>query len=149
MPRHALLAAAAGLLLIAGGRSQDAATKDRNRLQGYWDVVSAERDGTPMAKKDLKDWQVIFTGDRLTLNKGAKGRFDAKYRVNPAKKPKRINVTFLMGREEGKTFKGIYTLKGDRLKLCWNESGEKRPTRMSTKPKSGRTLYVLKRGKAR
>src|SRR5262249_3394188 len=128
--------------------TKETAKKARDRLQGTWDVVAMEHDGERTANKEVKDLQMIFTGKKMTLNKGDKASFDSLYKVDPTKNPKTIDIKFLMGPDEGKTFKGIYTLKGDRLVICWSESGTKRPTSLTTKPKSSRTLYILKRAKA-
>ena len=125
MRRHTLLVvvAAAGLLVAA--------------------------DGTQVAARDAKGLQVIFTDKKMTLSKGDKERYDATYVLHPDAKPKAIDIKFLMGPDEGKTFHGVYEVQGDNLKLCWSEAGQKRPEGFVTKAKSGRTLYVLKRGKPR
>ncbi len=147
MKSHWFLGVAASLLMTTAARTETKAKKVRDSFQGTWDVVAMERDGERIANQDVKQLQMIFTDKKLTLNKGDKAAFDALYTVDPAKDPKTITVKFLMGPDEGKTFKGIYSLQKGRLMMCWSESGVKRPTSFTTDAESGRTLYVLKRAK--
>jgi uncharacterized protein (TIGR03067 family) len=148
MRRRILLLAAAVVLVAADNRKEDSATQERDKLQGYWDVIAMERDGARTPARDLKEFKFIFTGNKLTVSRGNKQRYDATYKLDLTGTPKAIDITFLMGPDEGKTFRGIYTLDGNTLKLCWSAGGQKRPTELTTKPKSARTLFVLKRGKA-
>jgi len=121
-------------------------------LAGYWDVTAAERDGV-RSREGLPYTQLVFTGDRLTVTrverpgeaKSPKEQNDARYKIDP--KSKGIEVTFLNGLDQEKTFYGVYELKGDDLKVCWGESKDKRPTALSTKKGSGTLLLILKRGK--
>jgi uncharacterized protein (TIGR03067 family) len=150
MRRHiALLTAAA--LLVAADTKDDPAKKARGQLQGYWNVIQIERDGTKISGRKFgdKDFrQVVFTDKKITLTRGTKeGGQTATYKLDPNQKPKTIDITFVTGPDEGKTFRGVYALEKDRLKICWSSSGQKRPTGFSTKPKSSHTLLILKRGK--
>src|SRR5262249_30683030 len=43
------------------------------------------------------------------------------------------------------TWRAIYDLEGDTWRLCWNETGDERPTAFPDKEVRGRTLLVLKR----
>jgi uncharacterized protein (TIGR03067 family) len=107
-------------------------------------VTRAEHNGAQVSK-GLKRHQIIFTGKKVTFVRGDKGRHNATYKLHRGKKHRGIDITFVTGPDEGKTFKGIYQLKGDRLKLCWAESGQKRPKDFRAGAKSGCTLVVLKR----
>jgi uncharacterized protein (TIGR03067 family) len=140
-----VLVLAAGLLVAAEGR-QDPAKNERDRLQGYWNVVKAEQNRLKDSK-GLKHLQLVFTGKKLTFARPDKSRHIAEYKLGAGKKPKTMDFTFITGPDESKTFKGIYHVKGDHLKLCWAESGQKRPRAFKEGAKSGCTLLHLKRGK--
>ncbi len=137
----------AGLLVAADSGKDSDARKERERLAGTWQVVTMENDGARTAAADVKQLRVIFTGKKLTWDRGEKERYDATYRLDPAASPKTIDVTFLMGPREGKTHKGVYQLKGNELKICWSASGQERPRDFTAGRKSSRTLLVLKRNK--
>src|SRR5262249_51032104 len=146
MTRYRLVTAAALVLAAgAGAPGGEPAKKDRNSLQGFWDVVAVERDGGKSRDRQDQGLKFIFTGDKLTLDRGGKRSHDAKYKLDPGAKEKGIDVTFITGPSEGQTFRGIYELEGDNLKICWSRGGQKGPTKFATARDSGQVLYTLKR----
>jgi uncharacterized protein (TIGR03067 family) len=66
--------------------------------------------------------------------------------LHPTQKPAAFDITHADGQHRGKTLKGIYSLKGNRLTICFGKAGE-RPKEFSAKRKSGQVMYVLKREK--
>jgi uncharacterized protein (TIGR03067 family) len=144
------------LLSLPGGADDaagEAAKKEMAKFAGYWDVVSVERNGAKAQPKDNDYTRLVFTGDKVTANKGSREAADkkslvtheARYKLDPAART--IEVRFFTGPDQEKTLYGTYQLEGDSLKICWTENKEKRPTELSTKPGSDATLLVLKRGK--
>jgi uncharacterized protein (TIGR03067 family) len=144
--RWALLA---GFLLVAplgsgaGGKKKG----DLELAQGTWVVVSVETEGKPMSKRDreyLEGLELVVTGEKVLVKKeGAKEKFPAMtLKVNPKTRPKSVDITLTYEGEKPRTVKGIYSLEGDRLKLC---IGEERPTDFTTKENSKRVLGVFKR----
>ena len=139
-------------LAVAADNPAPDVKKVTDALAGYWDVTAAERDGV-QSKEHLPYTRLVFTGDRLTVTrverpgeaKSPKEQNDARCKFNP--KSKGIDVAFVNGPDQEKTFYGVYELKGDDLKVCWGESKDKRPTALSTKKGSGTLLLILKRGK--
>ena len=131
-------------LCLAAGASQDAAKKDLEALQGTWSVVTLENDGTPLPPEAIKGSTFVVKGDRYTL-KGGADTFRGMLRLDPSKKPKALDATFVDddGKDKGKA-QGIYELAGDRLRICWRE-GDRRPAEFASKPGSGARLIVLKR----
>jgi uncharacterized protein (TIGR03067 family) len=107
-------------------------------------VVSVEHAGKKGTDPDTKGLQLIFTDDKVFFNKDNTRIQEAKYKANPSAKPRTIDVTHLTGRFEGQTFRGIYELEGDTLRICWSESGQKRPMNFATKADTADTLLVLK-----
>jgi len=139
-----LSAVAVGLLTAADKPESDAVKKEMDKLQGYWEVTAAEGAGLDADAKQLK---LVFTGDKLAFSKGNKAVHEATYKVDPSQKPRTIDITHVTGPQQGKTFRGIYELEGDQLKICWSGDGEKRSTEFAVKPKTTQALLTLKRGK--
>jgi RNA polymerase sigma factor (sigma-70 family) len=106
--------------------TQDAAVKkDKDALQGDWTVVEAKLIGNNNAedKDQVKGKTFVFKGDKLIA------RGESAYTIDPSKKPKEIEIVPADGpeSEKGKTFRGIYELKGDELKITFNGPDQPRP----------------------
>jgi len=126
-------------LCFAADAKEDAA-KDKEKLQGTWQVVGGEEQGEKIADAKLKmaDMRFIIDGDKIRKEKGKGGTF----KLDPTKKPKEIDLS-----DDKETVKGIYSLDGDTLKFCVASAGNDRPTDFTTKKGDGRGLFVLKRDK--
>jgi uncharacterized protein (TIGR03067 family) len=131
-----LLVLVAGLL--AAPAAKDEAAKDK--IEGTWVVVSATRDGK--TNDEIKDDKVTFKDGTIAIKSKNKDE-TATYKVDGAKKPKEIDITH----EGGKVLLGIYSVEGDKLKVCLCMSEGKRPTEFSAKEGSECMLVELKREK--
>ena len=54
------------------------------------------------------------------------------YTLDATSKPKGMTITGTEGPNNGKTFPAIYELEGDTLRICYDLSGAKRPTKFAT-----------------
>jgi uncharacterized protein (TIGR03067 family) len=134
--------------LPAGDARRRAREAELGRFQGTWKFVSIEAEGDRAFQDDLVSITVVIQGDRFTLSNGptiTRGVLT----VDPAARPKTMDVVFSEGPQRGTTAQGIYELDGDLLKLCNGPPDKKRPTRFASKLGSGLTLQVLKRAKPR
>jgi uncharacterized protein (TIGR03067 family) len=115
----------------------------RQALQGEWEIVSADEDGAPVKKPDLKTLTVVGRRGEFVFRLGS---VRALITIDPTANPPSFDV---FGLNEAFPFggHGIYKLDGDRLTVCWAVSGE-RPKQFVTKPGDDARLYVLKRAKA-
>lgn len=125
--------------------AQDAPVKkDKDALQGEWTVVEAKMIQQNNAKDEeqIKGKTFVFKGDKLT----ARGESD--YTIDPSKNPKEIEVVPAEGpeSEKGKTFRGIYELKGDELKITFAGPDQPRP---KTFDDIGSMAMVLQRVKGK
>ncbi len=87
-----------------------------------------------------------FKANSMTVVPSEPGFTYFEFRIDPNAKPASFDLIHADGANKGKTRKGIYELKGDRLKICFGNSVE-RPTDFSTKTDSGRAMYTLVREK--
>src|SRR5262249_44818225 len=115
----------------------DPAKTDRDKLQGTWAVVSAERDGK--ADDALKGHDLTFAGDAFTIKLKDKVLYKGTFKLDPDKKAAAIDFTHTEGEAKGKTWLGIYRLDGDKLIICDNayDLQKGRPTEFTTKADSG------------
>jgi uncharacterized protein (TIGR03067 family) len=145
MRHRTLLVVTATLLVGADAPTEDIVKKDKEKLQGAWRVIVAEKNGEKRDREDLVKVQIVIAGDKLTIKDPRLSDEGMVYQLDPRKKPKEIN---LRGAETKEVNRGIYALDGDELKICFaNEPGKARPTDFTAKAKSGRVLVVAKRPK--
>jgi uncharacterized protein (TIGR03067 family) len=138
----ALVLLLCGASLLRGADTKDDKTWDK-QLEGTWEQVSLLRDGAkdePPSKPEItftKNHLAVKVGDRVE-------KFALK--VDATQKPKTIDLIMDEGPEKGKKALGIYELKGDELRLCFNKPGEKdRATKFASEKGSGAMLVMLKR----
>ena len=136
---------AAGSLVAAVGRSEDAAQAEAKNLLGTWVVVSCENDGEKVPENILQGEVVRFVirADTITIKVQDEIKSEDRYTLGPRAEPRAINLTD----KEGRKTLGIYSLEGEKLQICWTERGKARPTEFATKPGSGFDLLVLRREK--
>jgi len=116
---------------------------DLDTLQGSWNVVTLELDGSPMGAIP-PDARIQVNGSRfVSLGMGAEYEGDLK--LDDAAQPKQFDLKFTAGPEKGKTALGIYELDGDSWKMCLTTRGGKRPAAFATKAGSGHALQTLAR----
>jgi uncharacterized protein (TIGR03067 family) len=133
----ALILAGFSYLATTGEGKEKGGGKDKKALQGTW-----------TGSKGDKKAQLTFEGNKFTFEfdgKSASGTFA----IDPAKKPKQIDMTVTKGDDEtkkyeGKTSKGIYELDGDKLKWLASEPGaEDRPESFPKEGDKTKGLYLI------
>jgi uncharacterized protein (TIGR03067 family) len=121
---------------------------DKDELQGEWVATSAEINGKPVPAKELKGIRFWFKGDTLFMwneKNDENEKWDqGSYKTDSQKSPMQLNITI-----KKKTLHGIYMLKGDELKVCYEmgEKPENRPTKFATSKEKEEALIVFKRQK--
>jgi RNA polymerase sigma factor (sigma-70 family) len=137
---------AAGYTVIgaANGRAQDAKT-DNEKLQGMWELISAQSGGKEAEGRDAEQMKMLkfsIKGDKLIA------KTEAGYTLDPSKKPKEIDLLVADGPEQERgTWKGIYELMGDELTLCMALPNHERPTQFVSNEGEMTMLLKLKRAK--
>jgi uncharacterized protein (TIGR03067 family) len=117
---------------------------DLERLQGNWNIVALEIEGQQMPSMGSR---IVIEGDRfITVAMGAE--YGGTIAIDTSKKPKRFDLTFTEGPEQGNRSLGIYELDGDTWRICLGLTGKTRPRKFATAPGSGHALETLARGPA-
>ena len=133
------------LRLRAGSGAKEAAAADPLApLQGTWEIVSFEQNGSAAPQDDVAGITVIITGSAYKLiNKDnvSKGTFT----LDPSKDPKQMDVRHQSESGNEQSMLAIYEVTSDTMRVCYNPDGGSRPTSFSTKPDSGHISVVYKR----
>jgi len=132
--------------LAGDDKTEDPAAADLKRLAGTWQAVAAEEGGEAAVADTAKQLRLVFDGDKFKAYFGDTVLMAGTVKLDPAAKPKAIDLRSTEGRLAGKTGEGIYELDGDKLKLCLVEPGDKRPTEFKT-AKQGQHLLAYERVK--
>jgi uncharacterized protein (TIGR03067 family) len=144
MSRYVVTVLVIGLLLGAAPAPEDKAKKDREALQGTWRWVLSEQGGKELGD-DLRQHTLIFEKDTFAVKLGGRVIVGGKFKLDPSKKPKTIDMTVTDSPgdlDKGKEIHGIYELDKDTLKWCTSEpGGTDRPKEFSTK-EGTRDLFV-------
>ena len=120
--------------------------KELKKFQGDWTFEFVETGGKEQPAAAFKGMTVTFACDKFTVKKGDEVIQTATQKLDPSKSPKIIDVTVAEGLNKGAVMLGIYEVSGDRLKVCFDEEGKKRPTEFKSVSGS-QTLVVHKRVK--
>jgi uncharacterized protein (TIGR03067 family) len=105
-----------------------------------------EINGEPAPPKEVEATRFTFKGQKLLYrhSKDQGKEEEGTFKVDPKKSPKQLDVT-----TKNKTLHGIYDVKGDELKLCFENGGnpENRPKKFATNKEEELVLIVFKRQK--
>ena len=107
-------------------KAEEDAKKEKEKLQGTWKVVTIEEKGQ---SKEQDDAQFVFDGDEFAFKNGGQVLHKGKFKLDPSKDPKAIDleITESIKEFEGKTGLSIYAWDKDdkdALKLCLGRPGE-------------------------
>jgi uncharacterized protein (TIGR03067 family) len=109
-------------------------------LDGVWILEGGELAGAPLP-------ELGFLGERLALEDG-RYRFQqehGEYTLGREGDRNTIDIDAVEGPNVGKTIRGIWERDRDTLRLCYDLSGEGRPTEFATKPGSQEFLALWRR----
>lgn len=130
--RLLILAAAAwcAAALCAADDTQRESKSDGRLIQGKWKVVSAEEEGAE--QQFSGDVSVTITDDKLSINPKQGEPIVLEYSLDPTQDPKAIDTGHAIDADRPILQRGIYSLKGDDLKLCIAGKGQRRPTKFDS-----------------
>lgn len=128
------------MLCVAGPPPEKPAATELGKLQGTWQVTSAEAGGR--AVPGGKGCTLRIEGDKTTLDMGDGHALTGTVRIDPKAKPKAMDLIY----GQGVALPAVYELDGNVLKICQALPGEDRPAAVSGKA-GGAVLTVYKRVK--
>jgi uncharacterized protein (TIGR03067 family) len=136
----ALVSLISGLVIAGDEPKPEDVKKDLETFQGTWKITKLVRDGDDLTD-EIGDAELEVKGQEYTAPTLA-----AKFKVDPSKKPKAIDISYIEGPSAGQTIKGIYKFEGDTLTMCRGQAeADPRPTEFGAPTGSGRMLIVFKK----
>jgi uncharacterized protein (TIGR03067 family) len=158
-----------GLLVCQScvGLADEAQAKsDNDALQDTWELVAFEKDGEKSKeKKELEGARLVISEDKMEMhitklnllgfavaewlnppkNEHDALKIDFRFKTDVAKKPKLIDLTNTGPEKKERVLQGIYSLRGDKLKICLDLGGKSRPTKFVTKKDDKLIILYLER----
>ena len=133
--------------LAAGAfqRAEERVQRAEEKLAGTWQVVSVEADGQAVPAQQFRGLRMTFKAGKFTAQKGQGDRQEGTYKLDPSKSPKQIDISRKDGPAAGRNQLAIYSLAGNTLKICSDNSDKDRPDGFTTRGKEGRVLMTLRR----
>ena len=136
-------------LANAADAKQEAIRKDREWIEGTWQVTELVVNGNPAKEEDARKITVVNGSDgtwslRLDGNEITKGTST----IDPTQKPKAIDFTPTTGESKGDVHLGVYEFGDDVRTLCFAPAGQDRPTELVSKSGSEHILVKFKRVKS-
>jgi len=123
----------------------DDAKKDESTINGTWKATSAELSGKKFPKEAAEGITLTLKNGEYDVEAESPDHGTVKY--DDSAKPKEMDIKGTEGPNKGKTFLAIYELSGDKLKICYDLSGETRPTEFKTQPNTKLFLVTYERKK--
>ena len=131
---------------LVRGDEAASARQEGKKMQGTWKPVTAELGGKPFPDEVRKSIKLVVKDDKYTVTVG-KQADKGTLKLNPAAKPKEMDITGTEGPNKGKTIRAIYERDGDTLQICYDLSGKGRPKEFKTKEGTQLFLVTYKREK--
>jgi uncharacterized protein (TIGR03067 family) len=146
--RGTLLCVVAIGVLATCGTSQGGGKKDDDalvlkKIQGKWKFTAHEMNGKPLPPEELAKLTITFSGDKWSVRMDDKEVQAGTHKFDTAKTPPHVDAVVTVGEDKGNTMLGIFELKGDTLKVCFDPMGKTRPTSLSAK--EGQFAAVVQR----
>ncbi len=104
------------VLLLGAGDATDA-KKETAKFQGTWNLSALSYDGEEHKLK----FKIVFKGNEGIVedNDDVKREYaKIKFKLNPAAKPRTMDISVVSGSQTDATMEGIYELKDDELRIC-------------------------------
>jgi uncharacterized protein (TIGR03067 family) len=130
---------------LPGGEGTKAGKAVLKKIQGTWRFTKSVKDGKKVPKEDLAKMTITFKGDTWTVRKGDEVLQAGTHKFNPSKKLAQVDAVVTEGEGKGNTMKGIYELKGNTMRVCFDPEGKARPKSFTAK--EGQFSAVVERVK--
>ena len=131
---------------VALGDDSARAKEDGKKMEGSWKPVTAELGGKPYPDEILKTMKLVLTDGKYTVTVGQQTD-EGTVKLDPAKKPRAMDIVGTKGPNRGKAIPAIYELRDTTLRICYDLSGKARPGEFKTRPDTQLFLVEYKRQK--
>jgi uncharacterized protein (TIGR03067 family) len=118
------------MLVFLLSAPDEAARKELKKLEGNWEVVSAEIQGKKPKLEEFGIQSIVFGDATVKQKEQAKGSLTLKAKLDLSRSPKKIEGT-IEGEKGGDKIAGVYELDGDKLRICLGPA-EHAPTEVKT-----------------
>lgn len=119
---------------------------DREKLQGTWLAILANRNGEDADY--LTGVRLAFLNERFVV-RGEKGDviFRGTFHLDGNADPPHIDFVHHRDALQGTTWKGVYQMNGNSLRICDNapDPNGNRPTELQARPGSGSVSFLFRR----
>jgi len=113
-------------------------------IQGSWQLTKGVLVGNPMPANVVAHIRLELSDGKYVLT-GAESPDQGTWTLHPDLKPVGIDVTGTDGPNKGKTYLAIVQLHGDKMKICYDLSGQSRPAKFESKKNTSLFLAEYKR----
>jgi uncharacterized protein (TIGR03067 family) len=139
---HSLVLTSWWLAAAAASAQEPPANKPaKEKLQGRWLTVEGEEAGKPVDKSVIGKQAYEFKGDVLIVEINSVVFGAAKFTIHDNTKPFEMDI--IVGSLG--TNPAIFRFDGDRLRICMDKPGGKRPTEFRTAPGTMQKMFVFER----
>jgi uncharacterized protein (TIGR03067 family) len=125
--------------------------EDLLRFAGTWRLAQAEMAGKAVPADALKGVTVKVEGTSYQVTSDrdptAEPLERGTFSLQPEAQPKAMTLKVTGGQNAGKTALAIYDFAGDKLRVCYDLSGTKRPTEFKSTPSTMLYLVTYERSK--
>jgi RNA polymerase sigma factor (sigma-70 family) len=116
---------------------------DRELIQGVWKVVKGDAGGKHQAR-DISTQQCwTIGGEKISIDYGDGEKGEISYKLDPAARPRAVDLTFNGPPWRGATFLGIYELQAERLKITYTRADGQRPAAFDTGREERGTVWLV------
>lgn len=103
--------------LTTGPVLGDELQREYERFQGRWRVTRLEENGQAEPEEELRRFTLIIRGRTIIVEMDGQ-RNTTEFTVDPSQQPKHIALTPHYGDHKGQTFRGIYEIQRNTLRIC-------------------------------
>jgi uncharacterized protein (TIGR03067 family) len=120
---------------------------DQTTIEGTYTTIAGQENGRFLAEDHVKDTSVVITADDITVYNAKTAEMEVfSYRLTADNKNQGIDMTVMLGKDEGKVAHGLFEKNGDRLRITFFPAGvSQRPTTFDTKGGGGQMTFEMLR----
>ncbi len=149
MSHRMICALAAFHFAIVIAVADDTSNEVKN-LQGTWQAVEIEANGQKSPTDQVSELKIVIQGNEVYALRPIGEDPRSKFKLDPNKQPKAIDLFPLDSAHPGRMVAGIYSLQNGQLRLCINLFGKdttQRPKGFKTMEGDGVGFVTLERVK--